>query len=216
MTATILAGPAAANRAPVIVIIMPQTLINLAPSTTPVTTQAILATAVLEEQPIQPPVLGQGFESGQTQGGTPAPETLFRGPVLPLPIQPQEPGTDYVEPYEAPPENPMPGEPAEPATPAAQPKAARDAEPVESIVLEPIQLTQWAKAPAVPVVTPGTEITAHEDYPTYSLATMVGTAAVASGGYHLVFGGSNRFNQRWLPTRRSSSGSGTRKSGLPE
>jgi len=53
LTPTILAGSAPQNRAPVVVIVAPQPLVaNLGPSTISVTTQAILLTALLEEQPI--------------------------------------------------------------------------------------------------------------------------------------------------------------------
>ena len=92
LTATILAAPGSGNRTAVIVIVLPQTLVtNLGSSTIPVTTQAILATATLEEQPIQPPVLGQGFESGQTQGTDLRPETGLLAPMAPVRFEPQVP-----------------------------------------------------------------------------------------------------------------------------
>jgi hypothetical protein len=204
LTATILAGPAA-NRAPIIVIVMPQTLINLAPSTIPVTTQAILLTATLEEQPLQPPVLGQGFESGQTQGSLYPPENSLRELPRPAPVKLQEPATDYVEPYEAvPPENPAPAEPAQPAPPAVLPKDIREADPLESVVLDPVERTDRAEVPPLPIMTTASGTVTRDEYPTWSLSTLVGTAAIASGGYQLLLGGSNRFNQRWLPTRHSS------------
>ncbi len=196
LTATILAGPTAKS-APVIVIIAPQAPINLTPSTIPVTTQAILATATLEEQPLQPPVLGQGFESGQTQGGLMLKaEELLRAPTPPISIKPAAPATDYVEPYEAAPENPAP---VEAAPPAIQP----DAGLLESILLDPINVTDRAETTPLPAPTPRLETTTHDQGGTWSVAALVGAAAVASGGYHLVHGRSNRFNQRWLPVRRS-------------
>jgi hypothetical protein len=200
LTATVLAGPGATNRAPVIVVVMPQTLVSLTPSTIPVTTQAILATAMQEEQPLPPPVLGQGFESAWTQSSMYRPELLPEQP--PAPIKPQAPATDYVEPYEAPPpQNPAPSEPAQPAAP---PQDALESELLDSIVVDPNRHAERSDAVPLPAAVPGIGATTHEESPSFSLAALVGAAAVASGGYRLVLGRSNRFNQRWLPTRRSS------------
>ena len=120
LTATILAAPGSANRTAVIAIVLPQTLVtNLVSSTIPVTTQAILATATLEEQPIQPPVLGQGFESGQTQGTDLRPENGLFTPKTPIPFEPQLPAIDFLEPFRPEPVNPPAAQPAEPVGPPA-------------------------------------------------------------------------------------------------
>jgi hypothetical protein len=186
------------------VIVAPQFSINLSPSTIPVTAQQILATAALEEQPLPPPVLGQGFESGQTQGGVLLPpEEVLRAEPVPVRIRPQEPATDYVEPYEVAPENPAPGRPDQPAAPANSPSLESDADSLESALLEPIRSADWSEA--VPrATTARLEGTVHDDGPSWRLATLVGTAAIASGGYRVVHGRSKRFNQRWLPVRRSA------------
>lgn len=201
LTATILSSPAASGRA-VVVIIAPQPLVaNLGPSTIPATAQAILATAALEEQPIGPPVLGQGFESPVGQGF----ESLF-GPVLPArPVQGwidlELPGADFVEPIDAAPVMPEPAAPMpdQPAVPVPT-----DANAVTEILLDPVALSDWGKMPASPILTSELDAARHDEYPTWSLAAIVGTTAIATGGYQLVLGGSARFNQRWLPSRRSA------------
>ncbi len=202
LTATILSSPGSNGRA-VVVIIAPQPLVaNLAPSTIPVTTQAILATATLEEQPLGPPVLGQGFESPVGQGF----ESLF-GPVLQARpaqgwIDLELPGADYVEPIDAAPVMPEPAAPApdQPVLPVPT-----DANAVTEIILDPVTLSDWGKMPASPILTSELDAASHDQYPTWSLAAMIGTTAIATGGYQLVLGGSARFNQRWLPSRRSPS-----------
>jgi hypothetical protein len=209
LTATILAGPSGVNRAPIIVVVPQQPLVvNLGPSTISVTTQAILLTATQEEQPLAPAVLGQGFESPVGQGIEIQPDTNIQGQTVPARIELQRPATDYIEPSQPAPENSAPAQPVEP--PAAE-TARRVTEPVEAILTEPIALTDWGKQPDLPLLTPRIELSANEEYPTWSLATMVGTAAVASGGYQLLMGGSDRLNQRWIPTRRSSRRSGPQR-----
>jgi len=204
LTATVLAGPTGVSRAPVIVVVVPQPLVaNLGPSSISVTTQAILATATLEEQPLQPPVLGQGFESPAGQGSELLPESKLQKQAEPARIELQLPATDYIEPFQAAPDVPAPGAPAQPVEPQAAAIAGRVVEPVEDLLAEPISLTEWGKQPDLPLLTPRIEIAAHDEYPTWSLATMVGTFAVASGGYQLLLGGSARFNQRWIPSRRT-------------
>ncbi len=185
------------------VIIVPQPLVaNLGPSTIPVTSQAILATATLEEQPIGPPVLGQGFESPVGQGS----ESLL-GPVVPARSVPgwielQLPQSDFIEPMEA-----VPAVPGPAAADAGQPAgpAPKGDETIAEIVLEPASVADWGKTPSSAILNLETEAPRHEEYPTFSLAAMIGTTAIATGGYQLLLGGSARFNQRWLPTRRSSS-----------
>jgi hypothetical protein len=205
LTSTILAGPAAGNRAAIAVVVVPQTPVaNFAPSTIPVTTQAILATATLEEQPIQPPVLGQGFESGQTQGIDPRSENAFTAPKVPVRIEPQIPAIDFIEPYRPALDQPPAAQPAQPAKTPTTPAPARNAEPVEALPVEPAALTDPGKSPEFPILSPRTDDRTEAETPSMSMAAMVGTAAIASGGYHLVLGGSNRFNQRWIPTRGSS------------
>jgi hypothetical protein len=176
-----------------------------------VTTQAILATAAQEEQPIGPPVLGQGFESGQTQGGDPQ---MLAPPIVPnnpVPLKPQIPAVDFVEPLRPAPVNPPPGQPEQPEQPPAVPALPRGDERLEVVPVEPASLTDWGKSPKFPILSPRTDDVPTET-PSLSMAAMVGTAAIAGGGYHLVLGGSNRFNQRWLPTRRSSKETRCRKS----
>ncbi|MHB1560167.1 MAG: hypothetical protein ACYC61_22170 [Isosphaeraceae bacterium] len=201
LTATILSGPAVGGRA-VVVIIAPQPLVaNLGPSTIPATEQAILATATLEEQPLGPPVLGQGFESPVGQGF----ESLFGPNLMSRPahgwINLELPGADFVEPIDATPMMPQPDAPApdQPAVPVPT-----DASAVSEILLDPVAMSDWGKMPASPILTSELDAASHDESPTWSLAAMIGTTAIATGGYQLVLGGSARFNQRWLPTRRSS------------
>jgi hypothetical protein len=204
LTATILAAPTGAARAPIIVVVVPQPLVaNLGPSSISVTTQAILATATQEEQPIQPPVLGQGFESPVGQGSEFMPDSKLQEQVEPARIELQLPPSDYIEPLRPAPDVPAPGAPAQPVEPQAATTARRVVEPVEDLLDEPISLTEWGKQPDLPRLAPRIEIAANEEYPTWSLATMVGTVAVASGGYHLLLNGSARFNQRWIPLEQS-------------
>jgi hypothetical protein len=204
LTVTVVAGPTGVNRAPVIVVVAPQPLVaNLGPSSISVTTQAILATATQEEQPLPPPVLGQGFESPVGQGSEFLVESKLQEQVEPARIEIQLPPSDFIEPLHPAPEVPAPGAPAQPVEPQAAATARRVAEPVADLLAEPISMTEWGKQPDLPLLTPRIEIAANEEYPTWSLATMVGTVAVASGGYQLLLGGSARFNQRWIPSRRS-------------
>lgn len=206
LAATIISGPAGINHTPIIVVVAPQPLVaNLGPSTIPLTAQQVLATATAEEGPMAPPVLGQGFESPVGQGFnfmpvlTPQPQTKV-GPVLALP-----PGTDYVEPYEAVPQAPAP---AAPASSPDQSSARLDIDPIADVVLEPGSLTDWGKNPASPVLVPRVEATTQDEYPTWSLASVAGTFAIASGGYQLVWGGSRKLNQKWMPARRLSKDEG--------
>jgi hypothetical protein len=216
LTATILAGNPGVNRTPVIVIIVPQTpLINLAPSTTPATTQAILAQALLEEQPIPPPILGQSFEAPVGQGFLLPPNTNLLGPsMLRVEIEMPLPAIDYIEPFQPEVLIPPPTEPAQPAEPAqpTEPSAGGFADPVEALGLQPSDLTDWENRPSLPILSPRTDAAATDEYPTWSLATMVGTAAIATGGYQLLMGEASRFNQRWIPARRSGTESRERRS----
>ena len=202
LTATILAAPGSGNRTAVIAIVLPQTLVtNLRSSTIPVTTQAILATATLEEQPIQPPVLGQGFESGQTQGTDLRPENGLFAPKAPVPLEPQLPAIDFIEPFRPEPVNPPAAQPAEPVGPPAPRGMPSRSRPSRS---SPATPTDLSRSPEFPILPPVADSQTEDATPSWSMAAMVGTAAIASGGYHLVLGGSNRFNQRWFPTRGSS------------
>jgi hypothetical protein len=202
-----------ANAAPIIVITPQPTVANFAPSSIPVTTQAILATAAQEEQPIGPPVLGQGFESGQTQGIDPAALAPPIVPNNPVPLKPQIPAVDFIEPVRPAPVNPPAGQPEQPEQ---QPQPTVPALPpgddqVDVIPVEPAALTDWGKSPRFPILSPRADDVQTET-PSWSMAAVVGTAVIAGGGYHLVLGGSNRFNQRWLPTRRPSRETRGRKS----
>jgi hypothetical protein len=212
LTATILAGPGN-NRAAIIAIVTQPTVVtNFTSSSIPVTTLSILATAALEEQPIQPPVLGQGFESGQTQGGDPQAEKGLNLPKALVPFEPKVPAFDYIEPYRAEPANPPAVQPAQPAEPPAAPAPAPiKVEPVDTLPVEPIAITEVNRSPEFPILPPQDDAMAEAATPSWSLAAAIGTAAIAGGGYHLVLGGSNRFNQRWLPTLRSASENRSRK-----
>ncbi len=202
LTAVILSGPSVGGR-DVVVVILPQPLVaNLGPSAIPATDQAILATAALEEMPLGPPVLGQGFESPVGEGFV----SLF-GPNLMSHTVPGWldlvlPPTDYIEPMNAAPAIPEPAAPApdQPAVPVPT-----DANAVTEILLDPVALSDWGKMPASPILTSDLDAPRHDEYPTWSLAAMIGTTAIATGGYQLVLGGSARLNQRWLPIRRSAS-----------
>jgi hypothetical protein len=175
-----------------------------------VTTQAILAQATLEEQPIPPPVLGQGFESGQTQGAELRPDKGLFAPTTPVPFEPQLPATDFIEPFRPAPVNPPVNPPADPVGPPA-PAPAQDAQPVETVPVNPAEATELSRSPEFPILSPMAESQTEAATPSWSMAAMVGTAAIAGGGYHLVLGGSNRFNQRWIPTRASSKKNRERK-----
>lgn len=204
LTATILSNPGAASRGAIGAVIASQPLVNnFGPSTIPVTTQAILNTATLEEQPLQPPVLGQGFESGQTQGIEPRIPS-FQAPTAPVPLEPNLPATDYLEPIqpanEAPPA-PQPAQPAEPPAPAAP---VAEPEPLSDLTDDPAAIADRNESPEFPALTLRTDARTEAETPSLSMAAMLGTAAIAGGGYHLVLGRSNRFNQRWLPRRGSS------------
>ena len=155
--------------------------------------------------------LGQGFESPVGQGSDVQLEkSLFRPSTRTL-IEPELPATDYIEPIAPAPENPAPVEPAQPAQPVVPSTPARDVQAGETILLEPIGLSDPQTQERLPVLVPRLEINTQQETPAWSMATMVGTAAIATGGYQLLLGGSNRFNQRWLPTRGSSARSRARK-----
>jgi hypothetical protein len=204
LTPTVLAGSTARNRTPVIVIVEPQPLIaNLGRSTSSAVTQAILLMAMLEEQPIQPPVLGQGFESSVGQDVESVPDGAVRGQLMPTRIKVEPPATDIIEPYQPADEQKAP--PAEPGTPVDQPAAPappRNAAPVDTLQDAPLEVREQSDAARLRVAVPRLDTETTIETPTWSMATVVGTAAVVSGGYHLTLGGSNRFNQRWIPTRR--------------
>jgi hypothetical protein len=204
LTATVLAGPPGASRAPIIPIIQPQAPVaNLAPSTTPATTQAILATATLEEQPLPPPFLGQGFESGQTQGFPPRMEIGVQGQSKPERNEAQVPATDHIEPFQPGPVEAVPGAPDQPAVPPATPAPTPDKDAIDTTKVEPASLSEWGKSSSVPIVSPRMDSANQGEAPRWSMAAAVGAAFIASGGYHLVLRRSNRFNQRWLPLRKS-------------
>lgn len=213
LTATVLAGPAGGGRAGAIVVVAPQPVVSFfGSSTIPVTTQAILNTATLEEQPLAPPVLGQGFESGQTQGLDPRIDGLFKAPQADVPLEPTIPAIDVIEPFQ-PAVVPAPAaQPAQPDDVLPAPAPVRDVEPAQVVPVEPAILTDWDRAPEFPILSPRTKSQSEAEAPSWSMAAMVGTAAIAGGGYHLVLGRSNRFNQRWLPTRGTSKPSRGRKS----
>lgn len=197
LTATILAPASAANHAPVIAIVPTATTVTFfGPSSIPVTTQAILATAALEEQPIQPPVLGQGFESGQTQGLGPDRLESLLPKTTRVPFDPQLPPVDFIEPFQpAPVEVPRPVEPAPVQVPALDPL------PMLDIAPDAPSSADRAGSPelSIPASRVGDRVDA--ETPSFSMAAMVGVAAIAGGSYRLVLGRSRRFNQRWLPDR---------------
>ena len=200
LTATILAPASAASHAPVIAIVPTATTVTFfGPSSIPVTTQAILATAALEEQPIQPPVLGQGFESGQTQGLEPDRLESLLPKTTREPFDPQLPPVDFIEPFQpAAVEAPQSVEPIEPA-PAPVP--ALDPLPMLGIAPEAVSSADRAGSHelSIPASRVGDRVDA--ETPSFSMAAMVGVTAIAGGGYRLVLGRSRRFNQRWLPDR---------------
>jgi hypothetical protein len=204
LTPTVLAGSTARNPAPVIVIVAPQPLIaNLAPSYSSAVTQAILLTAMLEEQPIPPPALGQGFESPVGQGAESVPDGTVRGHLAPIPIKAEPPATDIIEPYQpADQEKAPPAEPGKPVDQPAAPAPPRNPAAVDTLPAAPLEVRAQSDATRLPVAAPRLDTETTIETPTWSMATVVGTAAVVSGGYHLTLGGSNRFNQRWIPTGR--------------
>ena len=215
LTVTNLPSPGSAKGAPIIVVVAPAPIVpNFSSSTIPVTTQAILATATQEEQPLAPPVLGQGFESGQTQGIDPRQEPGLNLPPVPVRVEPRIPAIDFIEPYRPEVVIPPAVEPAQPAEVPAQPAPVPNAGPVQTDPVESLDLTNLQRDPEFPVLSPLTVTRTEAETPSWSMAAMVGTAAIAGGGYHLVLGGSSRFNQRWIPTRRSSKRSGGRKESL--
>ena len=215
LTVTNLPSPGSPKGPTIIVVVAPAPIVpNFASSTIPVTTQAILATAIQEEQPLPPPVLGQGFESGQTQGIDPRQEPGLKLPSIPLRVEPRIPAIDFIEPYRPEVVIPPAVEPARPAEVPAQPAPAANADPVQTDPIESLDLTDLPRDPEFPVLSPLTVTRTESETPSWSMAAMVGTAAIAGGGYHLVLGGSSRFNQRWIPTRRSSKKSGGRKESL--
>lgn len=210
LSLTVVSTPGAANRGVIIAVVAPQPIapVSFQSSTIPVTTQAILNTATAEEQPLAPPVLGQGFESGQTQGLYPLLDGAGKAPQKAVPLEVQLPAIDYVEPLR----------PAIDQAPAAQPEEvppapvpARNPDAADAVPVEPAILSDWDKAPDFPILSPRNEGRTEAEAPGWSMAAMVGTAAIAGGGYHLVLGGSSRFNQRWLPTRRSANATRGRK-----
>ena len=212
LTPTILAGPSG-SRSAVAVVIVPQTPpINLQPSTIPVTTQAILATALLEEQPIPPPFLGQGFESGQTQGGDPLAENGLNLPKVPVPLEPQIPPIDFVEPFRPAPVNPPAAQPGQPAErPARGSRAGVTPSPSKPRPSSPPPSSTRPGRPSSRSSRRNPRARPRRGRRAGALAAIVGTASIAGGGYHLVLGGSNRRSQRWLPARDSSKRNRERK-----
>ncbi len=113
LTPTILAAYSFNGRSVIVVIVVPPLLVpNLGASTTPVTTQAILATAAAEEAPTTPTHFGQGSSND-------APEQELGQPIK---HEPQVPGGfDFIEPF-------RPNAPKEaPADGAAPPPRDKDA-----------------------------------------------------------------------------------------
>jgi hypothetical protein len=206
LTPTVLASSTPRNRTPVIVIVVPQPLVvNPVPSAASAETQAILLTAMLEEQPLLPPVLGQGFESPVGQGAEPVPDASAPGQLVPTRIKAEPPATDIIEPYQPAIDEKAPtAEPVPPGDQPAAPAVPRVDAPVDTPRAEPLEVMEHSDAPRFPVASARLDAEPAIETPTWSMATVVGTAAVISGGYHLTFGGSSRFNQRWIPTRQSS------------
>ena len=196
-----------ANVVPVIIVVPQPVAYNFAPSSIPATTLAVLATATAEEQPIGPPVLGQGFESGQTQGIEPR----FQGPEMGgkafVPLEPTLPAIDVIEPHRPELVIPPAGQPEQPAPPAPPRNPAQP----DAVPAQPLAFEDWGQTPEFPILSPASESRTEVETPSWSMAAVIGTAAIAGGGYHLVLGGSSRFNQRWLPTRRSSDSKRGRK-----
>ncbi len=200
LTATILAPASSANRSPIVAIVPTATTVTyFGPSSIPVTTQAILATAALEEQPIMPPVLGQGFESGQTQG--PGPERLES--LLPktvrVPFDPQLPPVDFIEPFQ--PAVEQTPRSVEPVEPPPAPVPALDPLPMIEMAPDAVSSANRSDSPGLAIQAPRFDERMEAGTQSFSAAAMVGVAAIAGGGYRLVLGRSRRFNQSWLPDR---------------
>jgi hypothetical protein len=180
------------NRAPVIVIIVPQPLVaRFGPSSAPVTTQAILSVVANEEQPTISTHFGQG---GENESVEPELERPIAKPV------PRVAPLDVVEPFE-------PVAPAEPGDgqPAPVPGTARSrwswpglSDPGPLPVLDFSVADLWSGSRAGPWRS--------ADHPgevrlSCDLSTLFGAAAVAAGGYHLVLRPWDRFRGRWIPGR---------------
>ncbi len=205
LTATVLAGANANGHATIAIVVTTQPVVaNFSSSTIPVTTQAILVTAAVEQQPLAPPALGQGFESGQTQGVDPRTGELFKLPDAPVRVEPMAPAIDVIEPYRPAADQAPAALPVQPDEAPPAPIPAIPALPIEGLPIEPAFVSGRDDAPEFPVLSPRNESRTETETPSLSMAAIIGTAAVAGGGYHLVLGRSNRFNQRWIPTRRSS------------
>ena len=189
LTPVVLAG--SNNRAPIIVIIVPQPLVaRLGPSSAPVTTQSILSVVANEEQP----TISTHF--GQPETDQPDESEL----VQPIARPTRGPASlDVIEPFQpVAPEVPQEGQPAAP------PNAARSRAlpvlfgPALPTVLDlsvadlfsesPATSTPWADRP-------------EEIRPSCGFSTIFGAAALAAGGYHLVLRPSDRFRGRWIPGR---------------
>lgn len=193
LTPTILAGSSINGRVVIVVIVVPQPLVaNLGPSTTPVTTQAILATVASEEAATTSTHFGQGTGNALIE------------PDLGRPIRVEKPGPagiDVIEPFQ--PDAPQ-APPEQRPVPPPNASRARPRRVISETVFDS-GLDRIARD-----LLPGSPLkasTRSEDRPDeprsswVPSSTMFSAAAVAMGGYQLALRQSDRFSGRWVPGR---------------
>ncbi|MGP0070146.1 MAG: S8 family serine peptidase [Isosphaeraceae bacterium] len=196
LTPTILAAYSFRGRQTIVVIVVPQPLVaNLGPSGTPVTTQAILATAAAEEAPTTSTHFGQGGINDSIEPDLGQPTRVEpRGPA----------GIDVIEPFqpEAPKEAPEEGPP-----PRLKDARTRPGRAISEAGLDAgLELTDWSPLPGSPLkAVSSSDDRAEEARASWAPSTMMfGAAAVALGGYQLAMRQSDRFSGRWVPGRSKS------------
>ena len=181
----------------VVIIVQQPVVPNLAPSTEPVTTQAILAATLLEEFP----AISTSTHFGQGTGD----ELVEPVAVQPFAIKREgAPPIDFVVPFEAPPADKAPApQPAAPAKAAgARPRPSFSRLKLETA----LDLADWDSLAMPPTKTSSdADVSQDESQPSWIPSSSIfGVTAVAMGGYQLILRHSDRFRGRWIPARPES------------
>ena len=200
LTPAVLAGSNAP--APIVATVVPSApIVNLGPSTVPVTTQATLA-VVANEGPTTPTPFGQGaaaepgVRGSQQHVGVPSQEAV--------PI-------DVVEPFQ-------PAAPAVEGQPALPPSTAPTRSLPAFSAPEVETLHDLSVADLFPEALTSSSCSGDqpdEIRPSWGLSTVFGAAIVAAGGYPLALRLFDRFRGRGIPARTEADRSGRRRFGGP-
>jgi hypothetical protein len=194
---------------------LPPVVVHLTVSTPPATNQSnTTLLSIADEQPPSITHFGQGADPEIHHAVSDQAKTESTSNSL----------LDFVEPYRA--IDPTPAQAVDPAQPGAGEKAPAPAPDPANV--RPLPAISDPDIDAALDLTDARILTRSRDHAAarsddhvdqgnthWSLSTLFGVAAVATGGYHLVLREADRFRGRWIPRWAGAERPTKRKSGVP-